>query len=220
MRDNLREHRQNFIVLAICIIAGLLGLTFWFKDGANHSTKTANNSSHITTYAKAEKRGLIKGHSMTLPNKNGNYYVYIDPASDSYFKDSANVAIDDLNTIMTGTTVFIPTKDKQKANIILMEKEGLLGKDKGKNTVTLGETLLDDASLMHQTKITISRKASDECDTDMDRTIDHELGHALGLEHNHKYHDIMNPVISNKSHFTKENIREINRNINAVTGLK
>lgn len=153
---------------------------------------------------------------MTMPSADGVYYVYVDKGTEA-FRDSVIDAIDEW--IMRSDIPFRSTQSAKKANIVITQKQGKVDKDESKNIATLGETFLDDKTLVKRVHIFISRKECYECEVHASQVVEHEMGHALGLNHVSNKHDLMAPIVTNSARFSKKDIETANNNYYAVKNL-
>lgn len=206
-----RKHLQDFVALLLTV------LTISISIGS-YEAKQHIDHPRVSRYAMAEKRGLMKGHGMTLPSKDSVYYVYVSAGTPA-FHQSVIDAINDWS--IRSDIPFRSTNNEKKANIIVTQKKGKVDKDESKDVATLGVTAIADGTLAKRSHIYISKLACYECEVHASQVVEHEIGHALGLNHvaRKDTHDLMNPIVTNSARLSQKDIEHANNNYKAVKAL-
>lgn len=185
----------------------------------NHSS-SVDAANPQEEYKDAVRNGLPRGTSMTVPDKSGVYNIYIKNARhDIKFNTGVKEAVKVWRN-KTDIPMKITTHYK-KAQIIIKLIKGYIYKPNRDGSVTTGITTLYQNALNHKTNITISQLACNSTDAEYSDTVEHELGHAMGLEHTSRKNDVMDPVSNNLSHnkLTRPDIKDAKRNYKAVKQL-
>lgn len=219
MQNHIKNHIQELFALIVCVIGVGWGIAKSQQQQhtvATYTEHVSHHVKHLSRYATAEKYGLKRGHPMTMPSANGVYYVYVTKGT-AAFRDSVIDVID--NWILRTDIPFRSTQSAKKANIVITQKKGKVDKDESKNIATLGITMITDGTLKKRTHIYISKKACYECEVHASQVVEHEMGHALGLDHVSSKKDVINSIVTNKSHITQRDTKTANSNYYAVKKL-
>ena len=203
--------------LAIAIIVST-GAFLAYISTPNNDVKPSEATNAVTLHdikdkLRATKQGLPWNTQMVMPNKHGNIYVYIANGNEN-FQGKARMAIYVWES-KTGIPIE-PTMNKSLAQIRIHLVHSLNPKDKGK-IITMGETQLNQNQLTYMSDINISLTANALWGApDYTDVIEHELGHALGLDHNKRHHDIMNARIGEGYHLSNYDAEQAKRNYEIV----
>lgn len=191
-----------------------------YRALSTNRINSVNAANPQEEYEDAVRNGLPSGTSMTVPDKYGVYNIYIKNARhDIKFKTGVKKAVKIWRN-KTNIPMKITTNHK-KAQIVIKLIKGYLAKPNSDGSMTTGITTLYKSALNHKTNITISQLACNNTDARYSDTVEHELGHAMGLKHTVRKNDLMNPVSTNLNHnkLTRIDVKNAERNYKAVKKL-
>lgn len=199
-----KKNQREFSKKPIIDSAKFNNVTVHSSSKKHNSTETHTYGEHgenldnaVLQYERAVKLGLPKGTSTTVPATDGYYHVYIKPTSNRSFNKSARLAVSTWRTL-SGMPVRT-TRSKKKSQIRIYLVNYHLSKPEKDGAQMVGTTDLYQGALTYKTTIKVSQPATRETRGNYQSIVEHELGHALGLDHNNRKNDIMN-AYSNSNH--------------------